>query len=190
MAAKIKWNSDRILSLSAMMISFITLVIFIYQTNLMSRQNHLSILPYLSLTTSNSPVDNRFSLSLENHGVGPAIIESITMKHQGESYDLSDFNNEVFTFLKAKVPTLDNITVISYSTLDKGMAIPVNISYSVMEVKDSQKDYLLLRNSLKNLLDDGLSFEIVYKSIQNERWMISNNTKGPERLDLKFFENP
>ncbi|WP_461302982.1 hypothetical protein [Aureisphaera sp.] len=149
----------------------------------MSRQNHLSILPYLSLTTSNSPVDSKFNLSLENHGVGPAIIESVTIKHKGKSYDLAEFNSEVFTFLKEKVPKLDSIQAISYATLDRGMAIPVNISYTIMEVTNAPKDYLLLRNSLNDLLEDGMSFEIVYKSIQNERWVITNNTKGPEQLD-------
>jgi len=183
MAKKIKWNSERILSLSAMTMSFFTLIIFIYQTNLMSKQNYLSILPYLSLTTSNSPEDSRFSLSLENHGVGPAIIESIKIKHNEEVYDLADFNNEVYTFLKAKVPELDSMKVISYSTLDKGMAIPVNDSYNILEVNDSKADYLLLRNSLNNLLADGLHFEIVYRSIQNERWMITNNTQGPKKLE-------
>ncbi|MBT8223808.1 MAG: hypothetical protein KJN96_11640, partial [Eudoraea sp.] len=57
---KINWNSDRILGLSAMSISFITLVIFIYQTNLMSKQNYLSILPYLQLSTSNDSENNSF----------------------------------------------------------------------------------------------------------------------------------
>jgi len=63
------------------------------------------------------------------------------------------------------------------------MAIPVNDSYNILEVNDSKADYLLLRNSLNNLLADGLHFEIVYRSIQNERWMITNVTQGPRKLD-------
>ena len=83
--------------------------------------------------------------------MGPAIIESITIKHNGEVFDLADFNNEVLTFLKAKVPELDSIKVVSYATLDRGMAIPINVSCNIFEVKDSKEDYLLLRNSLNNL---------------------------------------
>ena len=71
---KINWNSERILSLSAMSISFITLIIFIYQTNLMSKQNYLSILPYLQLSTSNDIEKNTYTLSIQNYGVGHAII--------------------------------------------------------------------------------------------------------------------
>nr|WP_299387551.1 hypothetical protein [Allomuricauda sp.] len=183
MAFKIKWNSERILSLSAMLISFITLIIFIYQTNLMSRQNYLSILPYLSLSTSNNAADDRYSLSIDNFGVGPAIIESVVIKHKGETFNMADFDNEVLTFLKTRVPALDSIKGISYATLDKGMAIPANASYNILEVKSTREDYLLLRDSLNQLLEEGMFFEIIYRSIQDERWMITNDTEGPEKLN-------
>jgi len=166
-----------------MSISFITLVIFVYQTNLMSKQNYLSILPYLSISISNSPVDDTFKLKLENYGVGPAIIESVTCTYKEKKYDLIDYNNEFFTFLKAQAPELDSIKSISYSTLDKGLAIPVNTSYSILEVENSPVDYFLIRDTLSRLLEEGLYYEIVYSSIQNERWMISNNTQGPEKLN-------
>ena len=78
----IKWNSERILSLSAMSISIMTLVIFIYQTNLMSKQNDLSILPYLQVSTSNNSEGNSYLLSVQNHGVGPAIIESVKLQYR------------------------------------------------------------------------------------------------------------
>lgn len=183
MKKKFKWNPEKLLGISAMTISFITLLIFIHQTNLMSKQNYLSILPYLSLSISNSPGDNSFRLSLDNYGVGPAIIESISIKYQGDEYDLADFNHEVLTFLKAKVPELDSLKVISYSTLERGLAIPANVSYNILEVKNSKEDYLLLHNNLNKLLADGLYFEIIYKSIQNEYWMITNDTQGPKKLD-------
>lgn len=182
MSKKMKWNSEKILGVSAMTISFVTLIIFIYQTNLMSKQNYLSILPYLSLSTSNSPVDNQFRISLDNHGVGPAIIEKVLVLYDQEIYDLSDYNNEVLTLLNIKVPGLDSLKVISYSTLDKGMAIPSNESYTILEVKNSEKDYLLLRNSINDLLAEGLQIEIIYRSIQDERWMITNETQGPKKL--------
>ncbi len=183
MGLKIKWNSERILSLSAMSISFITLIIFIHQTNLMSRQNHLSILPYLSLSVSNSPGDSSMRLSLENHGVGPAIIESVILNYQGKQYNMVHYDNEVFTFFKNQKPQLDSIKVISYSTLDPGMAIPVNVSYTILEVSESPQDYQLMQGTLNELLENGLDFEIVYRSIQNERWRITNNSQGPEQLD-------
>ncbi len=180
---KIRWNSDKIVSLSAMSISLITLIIFIYQTNLMSKQNYLSILPYLSLSISNSPVDGTFKLKLENHGVGPAIIESVTCTYKDEKYDLHEFDDELFTFLRAKAPALDSIKAISHSSLDKGMAIPVNSSYGILEVINSSSDYVLMSTALNRLIQEGLRYEIIYRSIQDERWMINNDTQGPKKLN-------
>ncbi len=178
-----KWNSDKIVSLSAMSISLITLVIFIYQTNLMSKQNYLSILPYLSLSISSSPVDGTFKLRLENHGVGPAIIESAMCTFENKKYDLSEFDDELFTFLRAKAPELDSIKAISHSSLEKGMAIPIGASYGLIEVNDSSSDFILLSSTLTRLIEEGLRYEVIYRSIQDERWLINNDTQGPKKLN-------
>ena len=81
------------------------------------------------------------------------------------------------------MPVLDSVKFFSSSTLDKGIAIPANSSYNVFSVQDSEKDYNLLTTSLEELLRNGLRYEITYRSIQNERWMIYNNSEGPEKLD-------
>ncbi|MBT8310320.1 MAG: hypothetical protein HKO72_01275, partial [Flavobacteriaceae bacterium] len=68
------WNSERVVSFSAMFISLLTLFIFIKQTNIIERQSRLSALPYLMVETSNNSEDNTFEIEIVNHGVGPAII--------------------------------------------------------------------------------------------------------------------
>ena len=180
---KLKWNSDKILSLSAMSVSVLTLIIFIYQTNLMSKQNYLSILPYVQISTSDDKAENTFSLDIKNHGVGPAIIESVIIYYKGEKHDLRDYDNYLYNYLKSEMPVLDSVKFFSSSTLDKGIAIPANSSYNVFSVQDSEKDYNLLTTSLEELLRNGLRYEITYRSIQNARWMIYNNSEGPEKLD-------
>ncbi len=183
MAGKIKWNSERILSLSAMSISFITLIIFIYQTNLMSKQNDLSILPYLQVATSSSSVSHSYTLTLKNHGVGPAILESVKLHYKGKSYDVSDYNNELFDLLKVLSPEMDSITLPSTSTLDKGIAIPANTTYEILSVANSEKNYKILTENLYKLEEEGMRYEIVYKSIQDEKWMIDSESDGPTKLD-------
>ncbi|MEN8788392.1 MAG: hypothetical protein ABF293_12775 [Flavobacteriaceae bacterium] len=180
---RIKWNSDKILSLSAMSISFITLIIFIYQTNLMSKQNALSILPYLQMATSDNPAANAFSLSLKNHGVGPAIIESVNLEYKGKKYDLKDYNDYLFNVLITISPELDSIKSLDTSTLDRGIAIPANSNYLVFSVFDSKEDYDLLTRELNTFIREGLRFEIIYKSIQDERWVIHDDSEGPIKLD-------
>ena len=179
---KIKWNSERILSLSAMSISFITLIIFIYQTNLMSRQNALSILPYLQLSTSDNSAASTYSLSVLNHGVGPAIIESVILEYKGKRYDLKDYDDYLFNVLKQIEPELDSITSLDTSTLDKGIAIPANATYRVFSVHNSEPEYRLLMEKLA-IIEPELRYEIIYKSIQEERWLIHSDSEGPERID-------
>jgi hypothetical protein len=178
---KIRWNSEKLLSISAMAISFITLMIFIYQTNLMRRQNYLSIMPYLSISTSNSPAAFRYSISVQNNGVGPAIIESVTFYSGNKSYDLKDFGDEVHRFLKTQNPIFDSLTTVSFGTLNRGLAIPANSDYLILGVQGAKRDYDLMHTELNRMLEDGLDYEIVYKSIQDEYWVLRNDSEGPEK---------
>ena len=180
---KIKWNSDKIVSLSAMSISIFTLIIFIYQTNLMSKQNYLSILPYLQISISEDKAQNSFSLDIKNHGVGPAIIESVIIYYKGQKHDLRDYDNYLYNYLKSEMPILDSVNFFSSSTLDRGIAIPANSNYNVFKVFESERDYDLLTKSLGELLRKGLRYEITYRSIQDERWIIHSNSEGPQKLD-------
>lgn len=179
---RIKWNAERFLSLSAMTISFITLLIFVYQTNLMRKQNYLSILPYLMLSTTDQGSEQTFELHLKNHGVGPAIIESVTIEYKSKTHDLADYEDDLFLLLASIVPELDSIKNRSSSTLNKGMAIPANSDYHVFSVQNSPESYQLITQSLDRLLHEGLTYRITYRSIQNERWMIHNTSEGPEKL--------
>ena len=180
---KTKWNSERILSLSAMSISFITLMIFIYQTNLMSRQNDLSILPYLQVSYSANSELNTYTISLKNHGVGPAIIESALLEYKGKRYQLEDYNDDLYGLLAQLAPSLDSIVIKSTSTLNKGIALPANTTYILFRVYDSPEAYRIITENLYRLENEGLSYEIVYKSIQGERWVIKTDSEGPEKLD-------
>ncbi|MCW5515512.1 hypothetical protein [Muriicola sp. Z0-33] len=180
---KLKWNSEKILSLSAMSMSFITLLIFMYQTDLMKKQNYLSILPYLVVGDSHNRANLSYELDIYNHGVGPAIIESVTIIHQNKRYDLREHDNRVYSLLRTLAPRLDSVINYSTSTLERGLAIPANAEYNIFAVNNSTEDYLLMTSELERLLAEGLNFEIVYKSMQNEHWMISIDSEGPVKLD-------
>lgn len=173
------WNADKIVSISAISISFITLMIFIYQTNLMRKQNYLSILPYLVVSTSDDPKDYTYELHLKNLGVGPAIIESVKVSYQGRAYDLADYNYAMHQCLADIDPRLDSLEDFSFSTLNQGLAIPANETYTIISIQHSQKNYDIITQSLESLLSQGLDYEIIFRSIQNERWKLHNNTYGP-----------
>jgi len=81
------------------------------------------------------------------------------------------------------MPVLDSVNFISSATLDRGIAIPANSNYNVFKVFESEKDYDLLTKSIGELLRKGMRYEITYRSIQDEHWMIHSDSEGPEKLD-------
>jgi hypothetical protein len=140
-------------------------------------------LPYLQISTSDNKAENTFSLDIKNHGVGPAIIESVIIYYNNEKHDLREYDSYLYNFLKSEMPVLDSVKFFSSSSLDKGIAIPANSNYNVFKVLDSKKDYELITSSLAIFLKRGLRYEITYRSIQNERWIIHSDSEGPEKLD-------
>ena len=122
-------------------------------------------------------------ISLRNHGVGPAILESVVLNYKGKQYNVKDYDDDMIGLLKALAPELDSLKYYSMSTLDVGIAIPANSTYEIFSVSNSPKDYKLLTETLFKLENNGLKYEIVYKSIQNERWIIHDDSEGPEKLD-------
>ena len=149
----------------------------------MSKQNYLSILPYLGISTSNNPANNNYGISLDNFGLGPAIIESVSVTYLGVTEDLADYNNHLLTYLQAKAPALDSLKAVSYSTLDKGLAIPAGTHYNIISTQGSADDYKLLKTNLEAITEIGFSYEITYRSIQDERWVIKDSEQGTEKLD-------
>lgn len=180
---KITFNTERLLSLSAMSLSVITLIIFIWQTNLMSRQNYFSILPYLQLSVLDDRADGSYELSLKNHGVGPAILESVVLEYQGERYDLKDFDSEMNRLLVRLHPGLDSVRYTGLGSLNKGIAIPANSTYEFISILHSPGNYAVFKPAMDQLVNNGLRYEIRYKSLQEEHWMIHNDSEGPEKVD-------
>lgn len=74
------WNADKIVSLSAMAIALFTLVVLLYQSNILERQYELtvkqqkaSVLPYIFFGDSFS--EDYYEIFIENKGMGPAFIK-------------------------------------------------------------------------------------------------------------------
>lgn len=177
-----RWSAEKLFSLTAMLISLTTLIIFIYQTNLMKDQNHITVLPYLAVATSTNPPQNLFELSLKNHGMGPAILESVKLFYQDSVYNIEHYKHTLLSCLIAIAPELDKIESFSSATTEEGMAIPANSSYTVIQVYDSEEDFRNITQTLNQLQSNGLQYEVIYKSILGARWRVTDNTKGPESL--------
>ena len=122
-----KMNTDRIIGLSAMLISLLTLCIFIYQTNIIRTQSRLSVTPRLAFTTSLDHSDSTyyFSISLVNKGLGPGIVESVEITHEGKNYPLNFplFMKEIYPKYKDYGEIVQNMTIGTGTTLSEKESI-------------------------------------------------------------------
>lgn len=178
---KKKLNVDRILGLSAMIISLLTLIIFIYQTNIIHRQSRLSVTPRLSFTTSENQNDtiSSYQLSIQNKGIGPAIINSAKIVlSNGKRYNLN-----MSEFWEEQYPKLKKYGVFrNTSSIGKGTTLSANETrvLSLYEFKPSKLDTISKYLQLDK--NGGLPFniELIYSSIYEDKW----------RIDYKKNEHP
>ncbi|MEO1052923.1 MAG: hypothetical protein AAFX87_19970 [Bacteroidota bacterium] len=174
---KFYWNSEKIMSTSAIMISLMTLFVLSYQTKIIREQQRLSVLPYLSIFNENTGGPN-FKLSIKNDGIGPAFIESVEVIYKDKTYE-----TDLPQFLYDNIPEMDSIDNIYHSNLGPGQLVPPGLQLNILEVNDSQESGVQLVQLLQKLGNEGIDLKIVYRSIYEERWQLTIRNNFPEKLD-------
>lgn len=171
-------NADRVVSISAIFIIVATLIVLIFQTNIMREQQRLSVLPYLMISNQYIGTPN-YKLVLKNDGIGPAFIESIKVFYEGKIYE-KDFAR----FMTDEIPEFDSLTNVYYSNIGQWQLIPAGETINIFEVNQSIVDSNKLYELIGKLIQkDSLDFQIVYSSIYNEKWRISAYVNRPEKIE-------
>lgn len=175
------WTAEKILGLSALFVSLCTLFVFIYQTNLIRKQQYMSVYPHLNLTNYHSESLN-YKYVLINQGVGPAFIKSIHVKElNGKPYD------SLLDYIEDKLEERDSIW-FHYSDLYEGQLIPANKEIILFGLSD--RGYTKAQNlplntiagakKLRQILNsDSLEIKITYESIYSESWSITSDSEMP-----------
>lgn len=172
------WTTDRIVSVSAICISLMTLLTFVNQNRLLQKQAALSVLPYLAISSSYSNgADPSIKLQIVNRGVGPAIIESQEIRYQDKVYD-----TEFFDFLAEQIPALDSAENISRSSFEFGHVLPSGEELNLFGIYDNLDMVNLVAGTLEQLEASGLEYDVVYRSIYGERWKITESSDLPIEL--------
>ena len=157
-----KISTDKIISYSALMVSLGTLVVLIYQSDLMRRHEEKSVFPKVELW--NSPGKETYSMSVINKGVGPAIIENVTIIHRENQYE-----TEPLLFVNQYLDTLTNEElVMDAESLYPGVILAPNQRSNLFTIKrniasDSLISYFYLRK---------IQIRISYSSIYGDQWTI------------------
>lgn len=179
-----KLNTDRILGVSAMLISILTLAIFVYQTNIMRVQSKLSVKPRLDFTTNQGGTDSLivFQEVLENKGLGPAIIDTIYINYEEQHYAM-----DIESFLEDKFPKLLEYGYLSqHATLGQGTTLTPNEERSLFVYKlpaenlENVFGYL----GISDIDDVPFDFEVVFTSIyEDEKWLVNNDESVPLKIE-------
>lgn len=171
---KINFSGEKILSLSALLISICTLFVFLYQTSLIRKQQYLSVYPHLEMGNYYTGSLN-YTYGLRNTGIGPAIISEIRVKEKGKIVA-----SDVAEYVSSKLEKKDSVWY-SHSNLAKGMLIPEKEDIELIAA--TGKTYHSAEKLHSILNNEDLMIEIEYKSIYEESWMATNHDRQPKKLD-------
>lgn len=170
--------------MTAIFISLMTLIIFIYQTRIIREQSRLSVTPRISFKTELMFQDSiaSFSTIVENKGIGPGIIESIRIIYEGKVHQLN-----FRTFFDEAYPKLKSLGKLRHtSSLSEGSALAANESKVLFAYEYDVEKIPEIMGYLNVQEDDNLPFEIEieYSSIYKEKWKVSTDDEGhPLRID-------
>ena len=131
-------------------------------------------MPYLSLSISTDFHQGHFTVSLQNKGIGPAIIESRKIFYNGQTYDL-DFVD----FLGQETNLLDSFDIMS-TTIERGTAIATQEVLVLLEVHAGEQLPEFVKDIEGMQIDKGLDYSICYRSIYEEGWCFSGDSDVPE----------
>lgn len=170
---KIKWSGDKLVGISALVISLATLFTLIYQSRIMREHEMKSSFPKLELWHSNSA--DHFKLLLMNTGLGPAVIEDYHITYRGQVYEMDhvDFAHSYSDSLKS-----DSVKIsFSTSSLRKGRIIqPGDELYLISLRLDSTSSHPL-KPVFKNREAE---LTIKYSSVYHQLWEINGVADIPK----------
>ena len=197
------WNADKIISLSAFVVSIATLLALMYQISLSGEQNELaqrqqelvrkqqyaSVLPYLELRIGTNNGNRLFEFMLYSNGVGPAFIEEVRTIYDGQVYlgPPSSFYREVI------LPDDKDTISLGISSIYEGNLIPSGRETAMLTAYDysstpADRDRLLAWFGRPTDEPELARVEIIYSSVYGERWIVRGVGAIPESLPAEVAE--
>jgi hypothetical protein len=167
------WNADKIVSFSAILISLATMAIYLYQTHLIQKQQHASVMPYIRMGFSFD--EDRFEMIVYNEGLGPAFIEEINIYDKGKKYP----NLDIPGYFQSEYLKKDTI-YLTYSNVGVGMLFAAGKDITIISKLKNKKDTDKLKNIFFN---EKLEMEIIYTSIYGDKWKARGAFARPEKIE-------
>jgi hypothetical protein len=183
-----KFDADKWLAISAIVVSIGTLAALAYQSMLMRDSERASKLPYLYIALqSNDQIGN--NLLLTNSGIGPALIEEIHVEYKGQT-----FPTDAYDFIISQKPDFAK-TGLGVDKIQKGRLIPAGTTVQMVEAGRAPTSLPgMLRlfeiaevprqwyESLGVAGGDKAVLVITYTSVFGERWRVRSDRIVPAPL--------
>lgn len=174
MVKKIKfWSGEKIMSITAVLISILTLAVFIYQTDLIRKEQHTAVFPYLELDHRGIETDS-YRFTLENKGIGPAIITDIKLLYKDQ-----EVKENLIQYVSKRRDSMNYS--FNYNGIYRNRFISSGEEIVLIGASNKNRQEAAFFERL--LTDENLDLVITYESIYGDSWKISKLTKGAKNLD-------
>lgn len=187
-----KLDSDRVVSLTAMIVGLGSLFIIVYQTTLLREQQRASALPYLMLGIQAN--GERTYVFARNTGLGPALIEDVVVRYQGR-----EIRKDPYDFYLDVRPESVRDDGLSVDKLTPGRL--VSAGEWVMMLGSEGPNARAMNGNLLGLFDmgevpqgwydslgvprsgpDKAIIDVTYRSVYGDRWRVTSDSVVPQPL--------
>ena len=186
-----KFDADKWLAMSAMVVSIGTLAALSYQALLMRDAERASKLPYLSFSLMASEQLGTHVL-LSNSGIGPAIVDDVQIHYQGKDiaadpYDffmgLSEENRKngagVDKVQKGRlIPAGTTVHMLTFDPGPGGTQPMLPAMLKLFEIADVPRDWYV-RAGTANM--PHAVIDVTYSSVYGERWRVRSDRVVPDK---------
>lgn len=148
-------RTDKVLSISAIVIAIASIVISTWQGIENRNHNRLTVMPKLGISLTVN--ENLFRISVKNNGLGPAILKKRTLMFEGKEIEWYDHNH-----LKKIVENFKINGNLSFSLMDEFSTIPVGDEKTLFQFASDSLNENIGFNKMPYLLGFKLDYESMY----------------------------
>ena len=168
---------EKVTAIAAIFISVCALVTTVYQTYILEQQKHAAVWPRLTLlhSWSTGKLGSHYRITLENVGIGPALIEEVKIKYKGDTdfQSLGDLAIRIANTGKVA----DSVGYYDHRDVFEDMVIPQQDKWVLLEILDDQA----VTNFVEAIPD--LDIQIIYGSLYGKRYQVSYPLVDHKELD-------
>ena len=173
----VKINGDRILSISAIFMSFSTFLVLIYQASIHQEKNELilkgqkaSAMPCLQVSLFHDPVNKQVDFTVTNKGLGPAFVQDAFVSQEQKKWNgKSEFLNCLGNKLLSHNVDSSEIAV-SYTYIYRSTIISPGETVKIFGIDEGCPNCAsIIRNWMHNDSSQ-VNYHIRYASVYGEQW--------------------